>query len=105
MEVDADFIDPMAVHLLHRETQVVRSEDVAFARKVAFEFEHQPGKGFGLAPDVGENVLADVEDTLEIPEVGLSLENIALGVEPRVEALVVVALVGNLADLLFDAVC
>lgn len=74
MKVDADFIDPVAVHLLHRETQVVRSEDVAFARKVAFEFEHQPGKGFGLAPDVGENVLADVEDTLEIPEVGLSLE-------------------------------
>ena len=71
----------MAVHLLHRETKVVRGEDIALAREVAFEFEHQPGEGFGFTPDIGENILADVEYPFEIPEVGLALENIGFGIK------------------------
>ena len=77
MKVDADFIDPVAVHLLHRETQVVRSEDVAFARKVAFEFEHQPGKGFGLAPVLycfGRSGAPSVPATLEVAGVQLPVQ-------------------------------
>ena len=94
----------MAFDLLHRETDIVRREGVALAREVALEFEHQPRERLGLAPDIGKGILVELENPLEIAQVGLAVEKIALGIKTRIEGFVVVALVRDLADDLLDDV-
>ena len=79
MDIYADFVDAVPVHPLHRETDVVRGEHVTFAREVALELEHQSRQGLGLAPHIGKGVFAQAEDACEIPEVGLALEYVTLG--------------------------
>ena len=56
LQVHTDFIDTVPVHLLHRKTDVVRRKDIALAGEVAFEFEHQPGEGLGIALYVGKGL-------------------------------------------------